>query len=234
MLAEISELFSALPISSTANHYQQSIIQTNVLHKPTEKSRQLTWRYLTDLYGMDNSITLFKVFRCLWDSAPDARGLLACQICLTRDPILYLSKEKILELEPGQVLSRKEMEQFFKERCPDRYSPATLKSIAQNVNGTWTNAGYLNGRTKKVRTDISVQPANVVFSLFLAYLQGATGNRLFTSEWTNMLECSIDRLHELARFASQNGLINFKHSSEVVEVTFPDYLTKEEEGWLHE
>jgi len=41
-------------------------------------------------------------------------------------------------------------------------------------------------------------------------------------------------LLELARQASYSGLLNFKHSSEVVEVTFPDYLTKEEEGWLHE
>jgi hypothetical protein len=73
-----------------------------------------------------------------------------------------------------------------------------------------------------------------VFSLFLGYLQGATGNRLFTSEWVRLLCCRQERLLELARQASYSGMINFKHSSEVVEVTFPNYLSKEEESWLHE
>jgi hypothetical protein len=34
--------------------------------------------------------------------------------------------------------------------------------------------------------------------------------------------------------ASHSGLITFKHSSEVIEVSFPDYLTREEEAWLNE
>lgn len=234
MLSEITELFAVLPASASPAQYQQEIVQFNVLHKPTEKSRQLTWRHLCDLYGMDNGIPLFRVFRQLWDSDPEARLLLACQVGLTRDPLLRISKEKILALEPGQVLPRVEMEELFKERCPDRYSDATLRSIAQNVNGTWTSAGYLQGRTKKVRSQPNVRPVNVAFALFLGYLQGATGNRLFTSEWARMLVCTPDRLQDLARIASQIGLINFKHSSDVIEVNFPNFLTREEEAWRHE
>ena len=75
---------------------------------------------------------------------------------------------------------------------------------------------------------------NVAFALFLGYLQGATGSRLFSTEWTRVLCCRQERLLELARQASYSGLLNFKHSSEVVEITFPDYLTREEESWLHE
>jgi hypothetical protein len=234
MLTEITELFAALPETAAPEQYQQDIVQFNILHKPTEKSRQLTWRHLFDLYGMNNSIPLFRVFRRLWDSDADARKLMACQIGLARDPLLYISKEKILSLEPGQPLPREQMEQFFSERCPDRYSPATLRSIAQNVNGTWTSAGYLRGHVKKTRSEPVVRPVNVAFALFLSYLQGASGSRLFASEWSRMLEYPADRLQELARFASQSGLINYKHSSEVIEITFPDYLTREEESWLHE
>lgn len=66
MLAEISELFHGRPASATAAQYKEDIEVFNVLHKPTEKSRQLTWRHLVDLYGMDTDIPLFRVFRRLW------------------------------------------------------------------------------------------------------------------------------------------------------------------------
>ncbi|SER33510.1 MULTISPECIES: EF-hand domain-containing protein [Halopseudomonas] len=79
MLAEISELFHGRPASATAAQYKEDIEVFNVLHKPTEKSRQLTWRHLVDLYGMDTDIPLFRVFRRLWDSDESARTLLACQ-----------------------------------------------------------------------------------------------------------------------------------------------------------
>ena len=234
MLAEITELFNGRSVDATLAEYQEDIELFNVLHKPTEKARKLTWRHLLDLYGMDTSTPLFRIFRQLWESDESARPLLACQMALTRDPLLRLSQEKILSLAPGQWLPREDMEQAVDEQCPGRYSKAMLKSLAQNVNGTWTNAGFLEGRTKKYRKEPNVRPVNVVFALFLGYLQGATGNRLFTNEWLNLLDCRQERLLELARQASYSGLINFKHSSEVVEINFPDYLNKEEELWLHE
>lgn len=234
MLAEIVELFRGRDADSSAAQYQEDIERFNVLHKPTEKARKLTWRHLVDLYGMDKAIPLFRVFRRMWESDESARALLACQMALARDPLLRLSREKILSLALGQLLPREEMEKALDEQCPDRYSEAMLKSLAQNVNGTWTHAGYLEGRSKKRRSEPEIRPANVAFALLLGYLQGATGNRLFNTEWTRMLGCRLERLLELARQASHSGLLTFKHSSEVMEVTFPGYLTKEEESWRHE
>jgi hypothetical protein len=234
MLSEISQLFHGRGVDATAAQYQEDVELFNVLHKPTEKARKLTWRHLVDLYSMDTAIPLFRVFRRFWEADESARTLLACQMGLARDPLLRLSMPKILALEPGQLLPREEMEQEIAGKCPDRFSKATLKSVAQNVNGTWTNAGYLSGRTKKYRRDPDVRPVNVAFALFLGYLQGATGNRLFATEWTKVLGCRQERLLELARSASFSGLLTFKHSSEVVEVTFPDYLSKQEESWLRE
>lgn len=234
MLSEISQLFHGRGVDATAAQYQEDVELFNVLHKPTDKARKLTWRHLVDLYGMDTAIPLFRIFRRLWEADESARTLLACQMGLARDPLLRLSMPKILALEPGQLLPREEMEQEIAEKCPDRFSNATLKSIAQNVNGTWTNAGFLTGRQKKHRADPDVRPVNVAFALFLGYLQGASGNRLFATEWTKVLGCRQERLLELARSASFSGLLTFKHSSEVVEVTFPDYLSKQEESWLRE
>jgi hypothetical protein len=234
MLSEISQLFHGRGVDATAAQYQEDVELFNVLHKPTDKARKLTWRHLVDLYGMDTAIPLFRIFRRLWEADESARTLLACQMGLARDPLLRLSMPKILALEPGQLLPREEMEQEIAEKCPDRFSNATLKSIAQNVNGTWTNAGFLTGRQKKHRADPDVRPVNVAFALFLGYLQGASGNRLFATEWTKVLGCRQERLLELARSVSFSGLLTFKHSSEVVEVTFPDYLSKQEESWLRE
>tara|TARA_R110001592_G_scaffold13740_2_gene62803 strand:- start:25280 stop:26059 length:780 start_codon:yes stop_codon:yes gene_type:complete len=234
MLTELTELFQGRGVDASPDQYQEDIVRFNVLHKPTEKARKLTWRHLVHLYAMDTEVVLFRTFRRLWESDERARALLTCQMALARDPLLRLSQNEILSLAPGQWLPREEMEQALDEQFPDRFSPAMLKSLAQNVNGTWTNAGYLEGRNKKHRTEPDIRPVNVAFALFLGYLQGASGNRLFNTEWTKILGCRLERLLELARQASHSGLLNFKHSSEVVEVTFPDYLTKEEEGLLHE
>lgn len=148
MLAEITELFHGRGVEATLAQYQEDIERFNVLHKPTEKARKLTWRHLIDLYGMDITIPLFRTFRSLWERDESARPMLACQMALARDPLLQLSQDKILSLAPGQWLPREEMEQALDEHCPDRYSKAMLKSLAQNVNGTWTNAGFLQGRSK--------------------------------------------------------------------------------------
>lgn len=234
MLSEITELFSHRPANAKAEDYQQDIEQFNLLNKPTLKARQLTWRHLVDLYGMNTDIPLFRIFRLLWDADEEARPVLACQMGLARDPLLRLSKEKILQLSVGELLTRQEMEGLFAERFPERFSPATLKSVAQNVNGTWTNAGYLQGRSKKHRSEPSIRAVNVVFALVMGKLQGASGNRLFATEWMQVLECRTERLLELARMASHSGLITFKHSSEVIEVGFPDLLTRDEELMLHE
>ncbi|MBE0507396.1 MAG: hypothetical protein IBX50_11870 [Marinospirillum sp.] len=234
MFSEINKLFSALPSSASPEQYRQDIVQFNLLHKPTEKARLLTWRHLTSLYSMDTRIPLFRVFRRYWDADEQGRALLACQIGLARDPLLHLSMDKILDLEPGQWLPREEMEQFFSERCPDRFSPATLKSIAQNVNGTWTTAGFLQGRAKKYQSVPAIRPVNLAFALFMGLLHGLTGQRLFNTEWTRLLNCRPEQMMELARQASQAGLLRLKHSSDVVEITFPEYLTKEEETWLNE
>ncbi|WP_299329646.1 hypothetical protein [uncultured Psychrobacter sp.] len=234
MFSELTQLFEGQPVNAKPDDYRDDIEQANVLHKPTSKSRTLTWRHLVDLYGMDTEITLFRIFRQLWEIDASVRPLLACQMALTRDPILEMSKAKILSLQLGEHLPREDMEQAISDQYPDRFSAASLKSLAQNVNGTWTNAGYLHGRNKKHRAEPDVRPVNVAFALLLGYLQGATGNRLFNTEWTKMLGCRQERLVELARQASYSGLIDFKHSSEVMEVTFPNYLNEEEESWLYE
>ena len=101
--------------------------------------------------------------------------------------------------------------------------------FAQNVSGTWTAAGYLHGKARKTRAVVQPRPESVTLLLFLGYLEGRTGQRLFSSDWTNLLGCSPDELEALATSASHRGLMVFMNAGGVQEVRFPGYLTPEEE-----
>ena len=234
MLDELVVLFERTGIETAKAAYISDIVDYNILNKGTDKSRMLTCRHLVDLYTLDVKYPLFRVFRQLWDIDPQAQPLLALQIALTRDPILRLSSSLILEASIGEHIARERMEEVFAENEPGRYSPASLKSIAQNVNGSWTRAGYLQGRVKKIRSLPYISPVNVIYALFRAYLLGATGERLLTNPGTRLLGLPTDRLLDMTASASHRGLIDFRHSGGVIDIRFPDFLTAEEQEWLHE
>ena len=149
------------------------------------------------------------------------------QLAVARDPLLRASTEVILHLEPREHLPRECMEAFLAKDNPERFSATSLRSISQNLNGTWTQAGFLSGRAKKYRENPNVSYVNVAYALFLGHCHGLSGQRLFDSLWCRMLSQDKERLFELAHSASLRGLINFKQASEIVEVTFPNIALPE-------
>jgi hypothetical protein len=234
MLDELSLLFSANGPDAERSKYQKDICDLNLLSKPTIKARLLTYRHLCDLYGMTNDIAVFRIFRKLWTQDAGARPVLALQVALLRDPLLRLSREFMLSRDESDVVLREQVEEILKAPNPDRFSPASLKSFAQNINGTWTQAGFLKGKNKKVRSQPKVSPANVAFALFLTYLEGASGERLLTGPHCKLFGLNEHHINELAIAAGHRGLIDFKQSGGVTEIRFPEYLTAEEESWLYE
>ena len=234
MLEELRSLFQTMAPSSTQAHYQSEICDHNLLDKPTVKSRKLTYRHLVDLYGLNADIALFRVFRMLWPLADEAQPVLALQLALLRDPLLRLSQDFIAEKPLGDQVVRQDIEELLKARDPDRFSPASLKSFAQNINGSWTQAGFLQGKARKTRVAPTLAFPNVVFAIFVAYLEGATGERLFQSGWTALLGAPEHQLTEHAIAAAQRGIIDFKQSGGITEIRFNDFLTREEEQWRHE
>ncbi|MCP4410532.1 MAG: DUF1819 family protein [Gammaproteobacteria bacterium] len=235
MFAELETLLAAVPYESTLANYTEQIVELNLLSKPTVKARQLTLRHLTDLYSLDPEVPLFRIFRKLWGADVDAHPVLALTLSLARDPILRLSRDFILDLPAGQSITRADTEKLLRQPTGDRFSAASLKSYAQNINGSWTQAGYLAGRVNKQRQQPIITPANITYSLFLAYLEGVTGERLFNSGWVGLLGESEDRLYELAQIAALRELLVFRRAGGVTEVRFPDYLTQDElEELAHE
>ncbi|WML91014.1 hypothetical protein RCF98_01360 [Thiothrix lacustris] len=221
MIEELKQLFASRPKTASQEDYQQDIVTFNTLHKATENSRKLTYHHLKDLYGLSPDIPLFNVLRQWWELSETAQVVLALQLAVARDPLLRGSVPVVLALQPGEHLARSDMEAYLCADDPERFSPASLKSFAQNINGTWTQAGYLTGRTKKYRSVSAITYVNVAFALFLAHCQGLSGQRMFHSEWCRLLALNTHELYDMAHAASLRGLLNFKHASEVVEVTFP-------------
>jgi hypothetical protein len=155
-------------------------------------------------------------------------------MALARDALLRISAPLILEARPGVHVSRDQMAERFAAWGEGRFSATSVEAIAQRVNGTWTQAGYLTGRVKKVRTQPGITPVNVAFALFLAYLEGRLAQRLLTSDWVRVLDLPEERLIELTQAAALCGLLVFRRTGAVMEVRFPNYLTEQERELLNE
>jgi hypothetical protein len=228
MFADVVALFDRVPVFAATDEYERAVVLDNCLAKPSKKARQLAFRHLLALYGLNNDYAIFRALRRLWIDAA-ARPVLALTISLARDPLLRATQSLIEHKKPGERLPRDEMEEALDVAHPNRFSAASLRSFAQNVNGTWTDAGFLVGSARKTRATPMITPANMSFALFLAYLEGRSGQRLFSSHWVRLLNQRPDEQEALAESASHRGLLVFLHAGGVKEVRFPGYLTPEEQ-----
>jgi hypothetical protein len=229
MLDDLRVLMAHTPAHATRADYVSAVVDDNVLGKPTRKARELALRHMVTLYSLDPANPIFRALRRLWPSDKDAQPRLALAVALARDPLLRGTQSFILGQALGAPVQRMAVEAFLDASHPERFSPASLKSFAQNVAGTWTAAGFLHGRVRKTRVVAPLHPESIALLLFLGYLEGRTGQRLFSSEWTNLLGRSLDELEVFANSASHRGLLVFMNAGGVKEVRFPGYLTPEEE-----
>jgi len=229
MLDDLRVLLAHTAQEATRPDYVAAVVEGNVLGKPTRKARQLALRHMATLYALDPANAIFRALRRLWPHAEAAHPLLALAVALARDPLLRSTQPFILRQGIGASVPREALQDFLASAHPDRFSPASLQSFAQNVGGSWTAAGLLQGKLRRTRSVIQPQPESVALLLFLGYLEGRTGQRLFSSDWMDLLGSSIEELEQLANAASHRGLLVFMNAGGVKEVRFPGYLTPEEE-----
>ena len=235
MLAELRTLLDCVDMAeATKAHYLEAVQASNCLGKRSGMTRTLAIRHLTDLYTLDPDVLLFRVLRFFWQRDVDGQPLLAMLCAYSRDPILRASAPFVLSLPEGAIVVREAMEGFIDTLEPGRFSKATLKSTAQNINSSWTQSGHLIGRVSKVRRQALATSGSVSYALLLGYVSGLQGEWLFRSDFTKMLDCPFERLVELAEDASRRGWISLKRVGKVVEVLFPNLITAQEMEWLRE
>jgi len=235
MLDELTSLLAYVDrLEATRADYEKAIKEDNCLGKPSAKARALTARHLVDLYALDPSVALFRNLLFFWKRDPEGRKLLALLCAYARDPILRLSAPIIQNSSPGQAISTQDMADLIEKTFPGRFSPAMLKSAAQNLNGTWTSSGHLIGKRNKFRSKASPTAGAVAYALLLGYLTGAGGLGLFGTEYASLLDCGRDKAIDLAEEAARRGWITFKRVGDVIELGFRNLTTDTEREWLRE
>lgn len=151
MFVELAELLSYVNQDTASRQdYIKAIEEENCLGKPSGKSRQLTRQHLVSLYALDPEVFLFRALLFFWQRDENSRPFLALLCAYARDRILRESAPFILGSPVGETIPREATEAYFESKFPERFSPATLKSVAQNINGTSTCTGHLNGKVKKL------------------------------------------------------------------------------------
>jgi len=235
MLEDLTLLLSSVnSLKAAKADYRKAVNMDNCLRKRSAKTRRLAFRHLSRLYILDTSILIFRVLLYFWKRDISGRPLIALLCAYIRDPLLPLTAQFILKTPRGEFVSGKSIEVFIDSREPGRFSAATLKSTAQNLNSSWTKTGHLVGRVKKYRASAEPTSGSAAFALFLGYLKGYRGEVLFKSEFIKLLDCSFEKAVELAEDASQKGWIVLKRIGNVFEVLFPNLITREELEKIHE
>lgn len=230
MLDDLQALLRWVTASAVRADYASAIVEGNALGKPSRKSRELSLRHLSTLYSLDPESPIFRALCRLWPLNESAQPLLALAVSLARDPLLRCTRDAVIQLPIGTCVGREFFESVLRAQFPDRFSPASMKSLAQNIAGTWTSAGYLDGRVRKRRVQPEAEPESVAMLLLLGYLEGRSGQRLLTSDWTSLLGTSAEVTESLTMSASHRGLLVFMNAGGVKEVRFPGYLTSKEES----
>jgi hypothetical protein len=235
MLTELCSLLASVDaVDATKFAYQAAIEEDNCLAKRSTRTRRLSYRHLVDLYSLDTATVLFRALRYFWQRDQEGQPLLALLCAFARDAVLRDSAPLIAKAIRGAVVSREEMEEHIDRLDPGRFSEATLKSTAQNVNSTWTQSGHLSGRARKVRSQAQATPGSTAYALLLGYLTGTRGDSLFRTDYAKLLDCPFEKALDLAELASRKGWIQYKRIGDVIEVLFPNLLTKEELERLRE
>lgn len=198
--------------------YSRAILEDNVLGKDTASARRTSLQRLTELYGIDQALPIFRVLRRLWAIDEPGRPLLAMLCALARDPLLRATAPAVLSLAPGAELLRSTLHAAIDPNPVPRFKPAILDKIARNTASSWAQSGHLQGRVRKLRRHVTPTPASTAFALWLGSLQGLAGDYLLTTLWAAVLDAPPNRLFESALQAKQLGLIRAVAGGGVLEI----------------
>ena len=204
--------------------YREAVIDENCLNKDTMKNRVLTAKHLSLMYGMEEDSPIPKGLRYFMTYADGNYTLLALLCALARDPLLRYSASFIFSYKYGEHVARVELEQYIDKMERGRYSPAMLKSLSQNLNGSWTFSGYLKGKRDKVRSKVSANAAAVSYAAYLSTLRGNSGFSVLTDDFMKVLECREDEAIAKLREASSMGIITLNKIGDVMEIAFSKSL----------
>lgn len=228
MVDELSVLLASAGAATQREDFARLIVEENVLGKSTTSTRRITAQRLSELYALDTSVVLFRALVRLWPTDRDSHAVLALLCSLARDPLLRATAPSVLTLRDGQGFDRDAMAAALRAHAGARLNEAILDKVVRNAASSWTQSGHLNGRVLKRRQRIKPAPATVTMALLLGYLQGLRGPSVLRTAWCDVLDSTPETLAAMATRSSLAGHMRFRQAGEVIEISFPDLLTKQE------
>jgi hypothetical protein len=230
MLDDLTLLLDRVPTQATKNGYLSAVLEDNVLGKPTRSTRERSAKRLSELYALDAYCPLFRLLRHYWIVDRAGRPMLAFLAAAARDPLLRETTSFVLRVPIGESVGAEQVADHLGEIYPGRFQATTKHSTAQNLASTWTQAGYLQGKVRKVRMRPRITPVVLTYAITLGHLCGLRGKMLLQSPWTQLLDRKPDEMNDLAFEASGQGWINYKTAGGVIEITLHEIAAKKAEG----
>jgi hypothetical protein len=229
MSAELALVLNRVGESASAEGYRSAIIEDNILGKPTRTTRERSAKRLAELYALTPDCSLFRLLRHFWPADPFSQPMLAFLLAAARDTLLRDATPFVVGIKVNEPVTTEMVSQHLGHLYPKRFRPTTLRSTAQNLASSWTQAGYLRGKVKKSRVKATVTPVVTSYAILLGYLCGLRGKMLLDSPWTRLLDRSSAEILDLTQEASKQGWLRYKGAGAVVEIGFPGLLKPHEE-----
>ncbi len=218
MLVEMEALLDLTQEAAERDDYTSAIVEANCLLKATAATRRLSSQRMSELYGLDPKLPLFRVLRRLWYIDRENHPRLALLAAIARDPLLAATTPSVILLAQGAEFQREPMKAALRSVVGDRLNDSTLEKVCRNAASTWTQSGHLEGRTFKKRRLVQASPMTAAFALYLANAAGYRGAETFASAWFRLLDCDPSQARHYSLEAKRLGLINLRMAGDVVEL----------------
>lgn len=180
------------------------------------------------MHGLDEGLTIFRVFRRLWETDPPGRPLLAMLLALCRDPIYRVSSSVILRSAPNDPVPRELFTAAFTAEWASSYKESMIDKLVRHVASSWCQTGHLRGRVLKTRQKVTPTPAVIAFALIVAHLLGLRGKALLMTVFVRLLDSDADSVMPLVREARRLGFLELREAGDVLDISFPQLLTTDE------
>lgn len=233
MLSELSTLLRCCKPDAARDDYITQMVDNNCLHKDTLATRRLTMQRMSELFGLDPAVPLFRLLRVFWQADEKAHPMLALFTAFARDPLLRVTAPVILNTKESEELARQQLTNALRDSVEHRLNDSTLDKVVRNASSSWTQSGHLEGRARKKRIPARATPVSTTYALLLGYLLGLRGQKLFQTIFARLLDKPEDDLAYLAMDAKRLGFIDIKSSGGMLNISFDAILTENERRLAH-
>ena len=219
MMYDDLALLLAIPGEPPLHEYKHAIREENWLHKATANARKVAYQRLRELYSLDGETVLFGAMRKAWRHVEAQQKQLALSLALARDPLLRATARVVHATPIGEELDKDALAEAVGAFMACKINERSVGNTTRNIAATWTQAGYLVGRKRKVRARTEATAASFAFALLLGYAAGYRHRALLSSPWVRVLDVADPGSAELlADEAKRLGYIDLKKCGDLVEV----------------